>query len=95
MWIGLLHLLESERYDLSSVRVMIVGGAAAPQSMIEGFDKKHGLNVIHAWGMTEMSPLGTVSRLKSYQADLPEAERFKLPRQTGHPRPPGRPPRHR
>ena len=87
LWIGLLHLLESERYDLSSVRVMIVGGAAAPQSMIEGFDKKHGLNVIHAWGMTEMSPLGTVSRLKSYQADLPEAERFKLRAKQGTPVP--------
>src|SRR5258706_1568012 len=63
---------------MSSLRGMIVGGAAAPQSMIEAFDKKHGLNVIHAWGMTEMSPLGTVSRLKSYQMDLTEAERFSI-----------------
>src|SRR6266508_2195942 len=78
LWLGILHLLESERYDTSSLRGMIVGGAAAPQSMIEAFDKKHGLNVIHAWGMTEMSPLGTVSRLKSYQADLPEEEKFKI-----------------
>ena len=76
LWLGILHLLENERYDLSSLRGMIVGGAAAPQSMIEAFDKKHGLNVIHAWGMTEMSPLGTVSRLKSYQENLSEAERF-------------------
>src|SRR5512143_593980 len=60
--LGLLHLLENERYDLTSLRGMIVGGAAAPQSMIEGFEKKHGLTVIHAWGMTEMTPLGTVSR---------------------------------
>ena len=63
---------------MSSLRGMIVGGAAAPQSMIEAFEKKHGLNVIHAWGMTEMSPLGTVSQLKSYQMDLPEAERFSI-----------------
>src|SRR5258706_2631185 len=63
---------------MSSRGGMIVGGAAAPQSMIEAFDKKHGLNVMHAWGMTEMSPLGTVSRLKSYQMDLPEAERFSI-----------------
>jgi fatty-acyl-CoA synthase len=78
LWLGILHLLETERYDLSSLRGMIVGGAAAPQSMIEAFEKKHGLNVIHAWGMTEMSPLGTVSHLKSYQEDLSEAERFAI-----------------
>lgn len=78
LWMGLLHLLENERYDLSSLRGMIVGGAAAPQSMIEAFEKKHGLNVMHAWGMTEMSPLGTVSRLKSYQNNLPEAEKFSI-----------------
>ncbi len=78
LWLGILGLLEKEQYDLSSLRGMIVGGAAAPQSMIENFDKKHGVNVIHAWGMTEMSPLGTVSRLKSYQLDLSEAERFSI-----------------
>ncbi len=78
LWLGLLALLDKERYDLSSLRGMIVGGAAAPQSMIEAFEKKHGLNVIHAWGMTEMSPLGTVSHLKSYQRELPEEQRFAL-----------------
>jgi fatty-acyl-CoA synthase len=78
LWLGILGLLEKEHYDMSSLRGMIVGGAAAPQSMIEAFDKKHGLNVMHAWGMTEMSPLGTVSRLKSYQQDLSESERFTI-----------------
>jgi fatty-acyl-CoA synthase len=78
LWLGILNLLEKEHYDMSSLRGMIVGGAAAPQSMIEAFEKKHGLNVIHAWGMTEMSPLGTVSRLKSYQHDLTEAEQFAI-----------------
>jgi fatty-acyl-CoA synthase len=78
LWLGLLNLLEKERYDLTSLRGMIVGGAAAPQSMIEAFEKKHNLNVVHAWGMTEMTPLGTVSRLKSYQMQLPEAEQFAL-----------------
>ncbi len=78
LWLGLLALLEKERYDLSSLRAMIVGGAAAPQSMIEAYEKQHGLQVIHAWGMTEMSPLGTVSLLKSYQRELPETERFAI-----------------
>ena len=78
LWLGILGLLDKEHYDVSSLRGMIVGGAAAPQSMIEAFDKKHGLNVIHAWGMTEMSPLGTVSHLKSYQVDLSESEQFSI-----------------
>src|SRR6202142_3080236 len=76
LWLGLLALLDKERYDLRRLGGMIVGGAAAPQSMIEAFEKKHGLKIIHAWGMTEMSPLGTVSHLKSYQQDLPEEQRF-------------------
>ena len=78
LWLGLLNLLDRERYDLSSLRMMIVGGAAAPQSMIEAFEKKHGLIVMHAWGMTETSPLGTVSRLRSWHEGLPEAERFAV-----------------
>ena len=66
LWLGMLTLLDRERYDLSSVRMMIVGGAAAPQSMIEAYEKRHGIEVMHAWGMTETSPLGTVSRLRSW-----------------------------
>ena len=66
LWLGMLALLDRERYDLSSLRMMIVGGAAAPQSMIEAYEKQHGITVMHAWGMTETSPLGTVSRLRSW-----------------------------
>lgn len=87
LWLGLLSLLEKERYDLSSLRGMIVGGAAAPRSMIEAYKNKYDLDVIHAWGMTEMSPLGTVSHLKSYQLDLPEAERFAIRAKQGTPVP--------
>ncbi len=78
LWLGMLALLDKERYDMSSLRGMIVGGAAAPQFMIEAYEKKHGITVMHAWGMTELSPLGTVSRLKSYQDGLSEAERFAI-----------------
>lgn len=85
LWLGMLALLEKERYDLSSLRAMIVGGAAAPQSMIEAYEKKHNIPVIHAWGMTEMTPLGTISRLKSYQEALPEAERFTIRAKQGTP----------
>jgi fatty-acyl-CoA synthase len=85
LWLGLLALLEKEHFDLSSLRAMIVGGSAAPQSMIEAYEKQHGIQVVHAWGMTEMTPLGTVGRLKSYQLDLPEAERFSQRSKQGMP----------
>ncbi len=85
LWLGMLALLEKERYDLSSLREMIVGGAAAPQYMIEAYEKKFGVVVTHAWGMTEMTPLGTVSKLKSYQLGLSEAERFALRSKQGTP----------
>ncbi len=78
LWLGILNLLESERYDLSSLRSMVVGGSAAPQSMIEGFQKKHNIRVVHAWGMTETSPLGTVCNLKREMLDLPEAEQYHI-----------------
>jgi fatty-acyl-CoA synthase len=85
LWMGILGLLDKERYDLSSLREMIVGGAAAPQSMIEAYEKKHGVRITHAWGMTEMTPLGTVSRPKSYQTNLSEAERFAIRAKQGTP----------
>ena len=85
LWLGLLGLLEKERYDLSSLRCMLVGGAAAPQSMLEAYQKKHGLQVVQAWGMTETTPLGTVSRLKSYQTELPEETKLAIRAKQGLP----------
>lgn len=87
LWLGLMNLLDQEHYDLSSLHTMIVGGAAAPRFLIEKMEKEHGLRIIHAWGMTEMSPLGTVSRLKRAHADLPEADRFALRAKQGMPVP--------
>lgn len=78
IWLGLFGLLQNERYDLSSVRVMIVGGSAAPRSLIEDYEKKLGLKICHAWGMTETSPIGTVCNLKREMLDWPEEERFAV-----------------
>jgi len=66
IWLGILALLDAEpkRWDLSSVRAMLIGGSAAPASLIEGFDERHGLQVLHAWGMTETNPMGSVARVK-------------------------------
>lgn len=68
IWLGILATLDADpkKYDLKSVRTMVIGGSAAPPSLIEGFKKRHGLEVTHAWGMTETNPLGTVARVKPH-----------------------------
>jgi fatty-acyl-CoA synthase len=66
IWIGILAQLDAhpKKWDLSALRHMMVGGSAAPPAMIEGFEKRHGLNVVHAWGMTETNPVGSIARVK-------------------------------
>jgi fatty-acyl-CoA synthase len=80
VWIAILDALDKEpnRWNVKSLRQMVVGGSAAPQAMIEGYRKRHGLHVLHAWGMTEMSPIGTISRLKPQMQSLPESEKFRI-----------------
>jgi fatty-acyl-CoA synthase len=75
IWLGILQLLDQDPkpWDLSAMRSMVIGGAAAPPALIDGFDKRHGLKVTHAWGMTEMDPLGTVARVKRNLADKDDA----------------------
>jgi fatty-acyl-CoA synthase len=77
IWMGLLQVLEQESFDISNIRLMPVGGSAAPQSMIERYEQFNA-PILHAWGMTEMSPVGTVSQLKRHMLDWPEDERFKV-----------------
>src|SRR6266498_5734705 len=79
VWIAIDAILEAEpRWDISSIRCIPIGGSAAPRTLIEKFDKKYGAPMLHAWGMTEMTPLGTVCRLKSYMDALPEEERYAI-----------------
>ena len=70
IWIGILAALDAEpkRWDLSAMRTMVIGGSAAPPALIDGFSKRHGLEVTHAWGMTETNPLGTIARVKAHLA---------------------------
>ena len=70
LWIGLLNLLEKEAFDLSALRAIYCGGSAVPRALIEGLYNKQ-INIVHAWGMTETSPLASLSRLRSYHEDLP------------------------
>jgi fatty-acyl-CoA synthase len=87
IWLGILQALEKEpdRWQLGPIR-MVVGGSAAPESMIRGFDR-HGLRVVHAWGMTETTPLGTVSWLKRSLDELPEDQRYACRAKQGLPGP--------
>ncbi|ELY44280.1 long-chain fatty acid--CoA ligase [Natronorubrum sulfidifaciens] len=70
VWLGLMEYCSENQVDLSTLETVIVGGSAAPKSMIEWFDDQ-GVEVLHAWGMTEMAPIGSVSHLK---ADLQDAD---------------------
>jgi fatty-acyl-CoA synthase len=78
IWLGLLQELEKGSYDLSSLRSIVCGGSAAPPEMIRTFEKKYGVPFCHAYGMTETSPLVTISRLKSYQQNLSEEEKLAV-----------------
>ncbi len=79
VWIAIQAILEKEpQWDISSIRCIPIGGSAAPRSLIELFDREYGAYMLHAWGMTEMSPLGTVCRPRSYTDSLPEEERYAI-----------------
>jgi fatty-acyl-CoA synthase len=62
IWIDLLHYLDTHGGDVSSLREVLVGGSACPPSLMQAFEERYGVRIVHAWGMTETSPLGTVSR---------------------------------
>ncbi|MBU8906489.1 long-chain fatty acid--CoA ligase [Desertibacillus haloalkaliphilus] len=78
IWLGLLKELETGEYDTSSLRAVLCGGSAAPEGMIKAFEVKYKIPFLHAYGMTETSPLVTVSRLKSYQSKLDQEEQLKV-----------------
>jgi fatty-acyl-CoA synthase len=61
IWTGLLAYLDHHPVDTSSLAEVIVGGSACPEALMRGFDR-HGIRLVHAWGMTETSPLGSVAR---------------------------------
>jgi fatty-acyl-CoA synthase len=88
VWMALLEALdaEPERWDLSALRMLLVGGSAAPPSLLRGLDR-HGLTIIHAWGMTETSPLGSVCRLPPALDDAPEDEQLDYRSRQGRPSP--------
>jgi len=71
VWLMLLQYLEKTGAELPALNRVVIGGSAAPRSMIEVFEKKYDVKVFHAWGMTEMSPMGTLGALKAGMEDWP------------------------
>lgn len=84
VWLMLLQELEKNGKMLPNLKRVLIGGSACPPSMIEIFEKKYEVEVIHSWGMTEMSPLGTLGSLKAALAELPFDERIAIKMKQGH-----------
>jgi fatty-acyl-CoA synthase len=79
MWLGMLQILDHTpgKYDTSSIRGLISGGAAAPKGMIKAFKERHNLSILHAYGMTETTPLALASRLRPHlEATLSDDEKL-------------------
>jgi fatty-acyl-CoA synthase len=89
IWMALLQFLDANpgTRDLAALRSMVVGGAAFPQALIEAFEQRHGLHVVHAWGMTEMAPLGTASHIPPDLASAPDDARYRQRAKQGRPSP--------
>lgn len=85
VWQMLLTHMEANNLMLPHLRRVLIGGSACPPSMIETFEKKYEVEVMHAWGMTEMSPMGTVGSFKSGMENLSWPEQLKVKSKQGRP----------
>ncbi|MET4683171.1 fatty-acyl-CoA synthase [Brevundimonas faecalis] len=77
VWQGLLAHLRENRLKLSTVKRVLIGGAAVPESLIRAFNDEFGIEVLQGWGMTETSPIGTLSNMTPELAALPFEEQLK------------------
>jgi fatty-acyl-CoA synthase len=78
VWQMLLGHMQAGGLKFSTMKRTVIGGSACPPAMIAAFNDQYGVEVLHAWGMTEMSPLGTVCTLKNAQVVLPADEKMKV-----------------
>ena len=78
VWQMLLGHMQQNNLKFSTLTRTVIGGSACPPAMITAFNDLYGVEVLHAWGMTEMSPLGTVCTLKNAQVALPPDEKMKV-----------------
>ncbi|MEM9576861.1 MAG: long-chain-fatty-acid--CoA ligase [Pseudomonadota bacterium] len=85
IWLGLLNELRASGRVLKTLQRTIVGGSACPPSMITAFREEFGVETIHAWGMTEMSPVGTVNQPLARHSTLPIEDQHRLRELQGRP----------
>jgi len=78
VWQMLLGHMQQNGLKFSTLTRTVIGGSACPPAMINAFNDQYGVEVLHAWGMTEMSPLGTVCTLKNAQVAMPADEKLKV-----------------
>ncbi|MDE2634868.1 MAG: long-chain fatty acid--CoA ligase [Chloroflexota bacterium] len=84
IWNGLYHELRRNPRDISSITQLVVGGSAMPRGLIEAYERDFGVNVVHAWGMTEMSPIGSVAKLQTQHQDLDAAGCWDIKAKQGY-----------
>ena len=85
IWMGLLAYCRDNNKILSSVKNTIIGGSALSLATLQEFDEVHDVNVIHAWGMTEMSPLGTTNVPTPEMNDMSKEEKYAIQLKQGRP----------
>ncbi|MBL8489923.1 MAG: AMP-binding protein, partial [Rhodocyclaceae bacterium] len=83
VWLALLNYVKANNLRFSTVQRTVIGGSAAPPAMIRTFQDEYGVQVIHAWGMTEMSPLGTGGTFKAKHLGLSADERLAVQAKQG------------
>jgi acyl-CoA synthetase (AMP-forming)/AMP-acid ligase II len=84
VWLGLLTYVAQNDLKFSTFKRTVIGGSACPPAMMRSFRNQYGVEVVHAWGMTEMSPLGTICTLQSKHDDLPEDSKQAVLEKQGH-----------
>ena len=87
VWLGLIAHMKERGLRFSTLKAATIGGAAVPPAMVRTLAEDFGLKVLHGWGMTEMSPVGTINTEKAKHTSLPAKERFELSLKQGRPLP--------
>jgi fatty-acyl-CoA synthase len=85
VWLMLLQHMEKHGGELPELSRVVIGGSACPRAITKAFQDDYGVDVIHAWGMTEMSPLGTLCSIKPEYSHLTGEEKLDLQAKQGHP----------
>ena len=83
VWLGLLNYVKQNNLKFTTMNRTVIGGSACPPAMIKTFQDDYGVRVLHAWGMTELSPLGTLNTFKEKHFKMSEAERFAIQQKQG------------